>query len=108
MPLITTLQEELERFEKEFGNDQWDCSYEEVQSFLTQSHIRLLKSLKEELPKEDKTKYCGAKEHEDGTVCTSCENGLSNCDRVEAARQHNNLLSTTHQLIDNAIKSIEV
>lgn len=92
MPLITTLQEERERFKKTSFNwvdlDDGKGVYilaSQVESFLTQSHIRLLESLKKELPKQKEL----------GEVYWK-------------KRDFNSCLSTIHQLLDNAIKSIEV
>jgi hypothetical protein len=87
MPLITTLQEERERFEKEFPT-MYSQDKIAIKSFLTQSHIRLLESLKEELPKEKET-YTFENQKFD-----MWEKGYNEC------------LSTIHQLINNAIKSI--
>ncbi len=98
MPIITTLQDERERFEKtsfkwvdlEDGKGVYILA-SQVKSFLTQSHIRLLESLKEELPKE------------------KSETWISNAIVIvdNESKVWNSLLSTIHQLIDNAIKSIE-
>lgn len=63
-----------------------------VKSFLTQSHIRLLQSLKEELPEERGITF--------ETSNLQAE--------VSYSAGYNDCLFTTHQLIDNAIKSIEV
>jgi hypothetical protein len=68
----------------------------QVKSFLTQSHIRLLQSLKEELPEPiDETNPV----HD-----FTGDPGEWNVARIG----FNRCLSTIHQLIDNAIKSIEV
>lgn len=109
MPIITTLQEEQEQIEsffnwaeqiKEAEIERWKimygCTPDELKSFLTQSHIRLLQSLKEELPEPiDETNPV----HD-----FTGDPGEWNVARIG----FNRCLSTIHQLIDNAIKSIEV
>ncbi len=104
MPLITILQEIEKEFEekffrataqhgtsKVFDRVKFEVKIQEMQSFLTQSHIRLLESLKNELPKK-------------ATFDSMDTTKLSTRGEVRA---FNSCLSTIHQLLDNAIKSIE-
>jgi hypothetical protein len=105
MTLITTLQEIEKEFEEmiqyNHGNDEiikrTEVFYdkEKLKAFHRKSHIRLLESLKGDLPKWRETPFKSEHTHGDEIVWTH-----------EAG--HNSCLSTIHQLIDNAIKSIEV
>ena len=114
MPLITTLQEEREKIDEllrkiDYEEDfEMGISFEDrhqiwnpIKSFLTQSHIRLLESLRQELPKEKEEYYNCAR-----PTCIDIHDRM--CEHIGEWTGHNKLLSTTHQLLDNAIKSIKI